>query len=220
MRSRSLFYGSCRRSRRRCETASSISTCWSTITAPRIDTHVPAFFEPGRWRRTSTTSETPVRGTDCAREVRGRVARRVRARHARAGFIPTCGAGSRSLADCSTQPTRSVARARGPRHPVSAVTTFAAAGITPRCPPEFDAEALWTQGLLLTYAAELRSERPERIRALYANSATEFRALTERSLEREAGISPARGAIAIQHERDRAASVARLGGAQATGQRY
>ena len=46
-------------------------------------------------------------------------------------------------------------------------------------PPEFDAETLWTQGLLLTYAAELRSEPPERIRALYANSATEFRTLTD-----------------------------------------
>ena len=69
-------------------------------------------------------------------------------------------------------------RARIVRAIGEAVTTFAAQ-ILPALPPEFDAEALWTQGLRLTYAAELRSESPERVRALFANSATEFRMLTE-----------------------------------------
>jgi len=37
---------------------------------------------------------------------------------------------------------------------------------------------LWTEGLLLTYATELRSERPERIRALYTDAATELETVT------------------------------------------
>lgn len=68
-------------------------------------------------------------------------------------------------------------RARVVRALATAVATFAARAL-PRLAPEFDAEALWTRGLLLTYAAELRSERPERIRALYAASATELQART------------------------------------------
>ena len=67
---------------------------------------------------------------------------------------------------------RRVVRALG-----AAVATFAARTL-PRLPAEFDAETLWTQGLLLTYAAELRSERPAKIRALYADAATEMEALT------------------------------------------
>ncbi len=69
-------------------------------------------------------------------------------------------------------------RARVVRAISQAVTTFSAQ-VLPALPAEFDAEALWTQGLLLTYAVELRSEPPERIRALYASSATEFRRLTD-----------------------------------------
>ena len=75
---------------------------------------------------------------------------------------------------------RRVARALG-----AAVATFAARTL-PRLPAEFDAEVLWTQGLLLTYSAELRSERPERIRALHADAATELEALT-RAVAREQG---------------------------------
>ncbi len=59
----------------------------------------------------------------------------------------------------------------------AAVATFAARTL-PRLPAEFDAETLWTRGLLLTYAAELRSERPAKIRALYADAAAELEALT------------------------------------------
>ena len=74
---------------------------------------------------------------------------------------------------------RRVARALG-----TAVATFAAR-ILPRLPAVFDAEALWTRGLLLTYAAELRSEGPDRIRALWVAAATELTALTRAlSLER------------------------------------
>ena len=59
-----------------------------------------------------------------------------------------------------------------------AVATFARR-VLPRLPAEFDSEALWTRGLLLTYGAELRSEQPAKIRALYAHSSTEFKALTQ-----------------------------------------
>ena len=59
----------------------------------------------------------------------------------------------------------------------AAVATFAARTL-PRLPAEFDAQTLWTQGLRLTYAAELRSERPDAIRALHADAVIEFEALT------------------------------------------
>ncbi len=55
----------------------------------------------------------------------------------------------------------------------AAVATFAARAL-PRLPAEFDDETFWTQGLRLTYAAELRSEPPARIRALYAGAAAEL----------------------------------------------
>jgi hypothetical protein len=58
-----------------------------------------------------------------------------------------------------------------------AVTTFATRTL-PMLPAEFDAATLWTQGLLLTYSTELRSERPGRIRALYADAASELEAVT------------------------------------------
>jgi hypothetical protein len=67
----------------------------------------------------------------------------------------------------------------------AAVATFATRTL-PRLPVEFDAEMLWTQGLLLTYAEELRSERPERIHALHTDASTELEALTE-ALARERG---------------------------------
>jgi len=66
---------------------------------------------------------------------------------------------------------RRVVRALG-----AAFTTFAARTL-PRLPEEFDAAAFWTHGLLLTYAAELRSERPSKIRALHADATTELDAL-------------------------------------------
>ncbi|MBI5920561.1 MAG: hypothetical protein HY847_02800 [Betaproteobacteria bacterium] len=61
----------------------------------------------------------------------------------------------------------------------------------PRLPAEFDAEDLWTRGLLLSYAAELRPERPGRICAHYADSAGEFTALTRAvAVEQGWGITP------------------------------
>jgi Phosphatidate cytidylyltransferase, mitochondrial len=78
-------------------------------------------------------------------------------------------------------------RRRVVRALAGAVATFAARTLS-RLPDEFDAEALWTQGLLLTYAAELRSERPDRVRAIYAGAAPELQALT-RALAREQGWS-------------------------------
>jgi hypothetical protein len=69
-----------------------------------------------------------------------------------------------------------------------AVATFAARTL-PRLPAQIDAEALWTRGLLLPYAAELRSERPERVRALYAHAAPDLQALT-RALASQQGWAP------------------------------
>ena len=75
---------------------------------------------------------------------------------------------------------RRVARAIG-----AAVATFAARAL-PRMPEEFDAATLWTQGLLLTYAAELRAERPAKIRALYLDTARELDARAD-AIARECG---------------------------------
>ena len=69
------------------------------------------------------------------------------------------------------------ARQRVVRALAAAVATFSARTL-PRLPAEFDSEALWTGGLLRTYAAELRSERPERIRSLYAYAAPELQSIT------------------------------------------
>lgn len=80
------------------------------------------------------------------------------------------------------------ARRRVVRALAGAVATFAARTL-PRLPAEFDAETLWTRGLLLTYAAELRSEHPERVRALYADAALELQALT-RALASAQGWNP------------------------------
>ena len=71
----------------------------------------------------------------------------------------------------------------------AAVATFAARTL-PRLPAEFDAETLWAGGLLLTYAAELRSERPDKIRALVADALPELEAQT-RALARDQGWIPA-----------------------------
>jgi hypothetical protein len=79
-------------------------------------------------------------------------------------------------------------RRRVVRALAGAVATFAARTL-PRLPEEFDAEALWTRGLLLTYSAELRSERPDRVRAIYADAALELQALT-RALANKQGWAP------------------------------
>jgi hypothetical protein len=81
------------------------------------------------------------------------------------------------------------ARARVVRALAGAVATFAVRTL-PGLPAEFDAETLWTRGLLLTYSAELRSERPERVRALYADAAPELQKLT-RALALSQGWTPA-----------------------------
>lgn len=71
----------------------------------------------------------------------------------------------------------------------AAVATFAARTL-PRLPAEFDAETLWTEGLRLTFAAELRSEPPSRIRALHSEAAAELRDVTC-ALAREQRWAPA-----------------------------
>lgn len=80
------------------------------------------------------------------------------------------------------------ARRRVVRALSGAVATFAARTL-PRLPAEFDAQAFWTRGLLLTYATELRSERPDRVRAIYGDGALELQALT-RALAGNLGWAP------------------------------
>jgi len=58
-----------------------------------------------------------------------------------------------------------------------AVAHFAARTL-PQLPAEFDARTLWTGGLRLTYAAELRSERPEKIARHYGDAKDELDART------------------------------------------
>jgi hypothetical protein len=58
-----------------------------------------------------------------------------------------------------------------------AVAHFAARTL-PQLPAEFDARTLWTGGLRLTYAAELRSERPEKIARHYGDAEDELDART------------------------------------------
>jgi hypothetical protein len=55
----------------------------------------------------------------------------------------------------------------------NAAITFARR-VLPRLPEEFDAAAFWSQGLLLSYATELRSEPAAKIRALATQSADEL----------------------------------------------
>ena len=82
------------------------------------------------------------------------------------------------------------APARGPR-PRARPLPRSSRATLPRLPAEFDAETLWTRGLLLTYAAELRSERPEKIRALVCRCAAPSCEAQTRALALEQGWTPA-----------------------------
>ncbi len=63
-------------------------------------------------------------------------------------------------------------------------TAFAQAVITfmtrtlPYIPAQFDARTLWYQGLLLSYRAELRAERPERLERLFESAPQYYEQLT------------------------------------------
>ncbi|MFB4205578.1 hypothetical protein KBTX_02264 [wastewater metagenome] len=54
----------------------------------------------------------------------------------------------------------------------------------PMLPGTFDAERLWARGLALSYATELRPERPDRVRGLVDHDRDHYRALTEAALPR------------------------------------
>ena len=100
----------------------------------------------------------------------------------------------------------------------AAVATFATRTL-PRLPDTFDSETLWTQGLLLTYAAELRAEQPERIRARYAEAASEFDALTHAVASRLGWQARCVRALSQrQHRRRAPGERRRLDRAQAAGQ--
>ena len=63
-----------------------------------------------------------------------------------------------------------------------AVRTFLSRSL-PRLPARFEARELWQRGLLLTYGAELRAERPERVIALYAASPEYYLEVLDAALE-------------------------------------
>jgi hypothetical protein len=87
------------------------------------------------------------------------------------------------------------ARNRVVRALAAAAANFAAKAL-PRLPAEFDAQALWTEGLLLTYSAELRSERPERIAGLYQDAAAEMQSIAQALAARQRWTSPRPGVYA------------------------
>jgi hypothetical protein len=58
-----------------------------------------------------------------------------------------------------------------------AVVTFAGRAL-PQMAPQFEAEDLWQKGLQLSYRAELRAERPGRIRGLFDASPDHYERLT------------------------------------------
>lgn len=62
-----------------------------------------------------------------------------------------------------------------------AVATFVAR-VVPMLPGEFDARTLWQHGLLLSYRAELRAERSEGVRALYAAAPAHYDGVTRSAL--------------------------------------
>ena len=64
-----------------------------------------------------------------------------------------------------------------------AVATFVAR-VVPMLPREFDARILWQRGLLLSYRAELRAERPAGVHALYAAAPARYDGLTRAALAR------------------------------------
>jgi hypothetical protein len=63
----------------------------------------------------------------------------------------------------------------------TAVMTFLTR-VVPCLPPRFSVEDLWMQGLKMSYRAELRAERPEKLAALYRTYADRYARLTEAAL--------------------------------------
>lgn len=63
-----------------------------------------------------------------------------------------------------------------------AVTTFITRTL-PSLPTQFDARMLWDQGVLLTYRAELRSERPEKLGRLFQWRPQYYEQLTRIAME-------------------------------------
>ena len=61
-------------------------------------------------------------------------------------------------------------------------------------PEEFDAQMLWQRGLLLSYRAELRAERPESVHALYDAAPAYYARLTRAALTRTPFVATIIGA--------------------------
>jgi len=74
-----------------------------------------------------------------------------------------------------------------------AVATFVAR-VVPMLPPEFDAQMLWQQGLLLSYRAELRAERADSVLALYAAAPAHYAGLARAALARTSFVATTAGA--------------------------
>lgn len=69
----------------------------------------------------------------------------------------------------------------------SAVRTFLTRTLC-LVPGRFDAEALWVEGLRTSYGTELRSEGPDRARAIFASDAHYYIALTNAAVRDVAGL--------------------------------
>jgi hypothetical protein len=85
------------------------------------------------------------------------------------------------------------------------------ARVVPMLPREFDARLLWQRGLLLSYGAELRAERPEGVHALYAAAAAHYEGVTRLALARALLAATAVGASAAARYRVELGAGRRLG---------
>jgi hypothetical protein len=93
----------------------------------------------------------------------------------------------------------------------AAVVTFVTR-VVPMLPREFDARMLWQRGLLLSYRAELRAERPESVHALYAAAPAHYADLTRAALARTSFAVTTSGPAEALRYRVELSSAARLRG--------
>lgn len=79
---------------------------------------------------------------------------------------------------------RSEAVAARVRAALAQATATFVTSVVPMLPGEFDARQIWQRGLLLSYRSELRAERREGVRALYAAAPAHYDGLARRVLAR------------------------------------
>ena len=119
---------------------------------------------PGCRRMCFTLKSIPAR-KEIPRQVCGCVHGRTSSKEPDVGFIPTCGHVLPSPRDCFMRVMKSYADLFM-SHLAHAVLKFLKSSLPMLGSSIVDAEAIWTNGLTLTYAAELRPERATRARQL------------------------------------------------------